>query len=274
MTFAQFKRMKPKYRRRLILACAILFAIFVAVVFTLAWVVSLIRTMLNTTTLEGFTAADVLQKEGMASIQEVIKQDNDANLLVLDSQVTITYDGPVAAGDTEAESATVQEVTVHLANILGKDATEYWELTATSKKATLRRTETRYENMNALTLRKVRFSLYYPALSRITSPLFVQYLKENEPVDIGGVYIFTDQFTDNLSPEYQSYISQGLDGVWVSKIGAPSPFNENFQPYTSCAPLVVSVQAVNQEKSTDRKTVLLPAEEKMVALMEAAPYAA
>ena len=74
MTFAQFKRMKPKYRRRLILACAILFAIFVAVVFTLAWVVSLIRTMLNTTTLEGFTAADVLQKEGMASIQQVIKQ--------------------------------------------------------------------------------------------------------------------------------------------------------------------------------------------------------
>ena len=95
MTFAQFKRMKPKYKRRLILVTLIALALCIGVLFGISKGIEALRVRLNTTTLDKITAANVLDKASMNKILEVMKQDDSANVLVVDSVLTMSGEGRV-----------------------------------------------------------------------------------------------------------------------------------------------------------------------------------
>ena len=57
MTLAQFKRMKPKYKFRLIMVCVIGFLLFLGLLKLLALGIGLIRVQMNTSQLPAATAA-------------------------------------------------------------------------------------------------------------------------------------------------------------------------------------------------------------------------
>ena len=210
LTFAQFKRMKPKYKRRLILVTLIALALCIGVLFGISKGIEALRVRLNTTTLDKITAANVLDKASMNKILEVMKQDDPANVLVVDSVLTMSGEGRVTG------------LTMNLTNLVSQGSAEEWRLTATEKKAKLRKVKTRYENLNAQRLRLMEFKTYYPALSRAASPQLLTLLTDRAPAGANGSYTFTDHFGNNLSPEYDSFLARGLAGVWVSRIGGVS----------------------------------------------------
>lgn len=260
MTFAQFKRMKPKYKFRLILVFALLFALAVGLLMGVSAGFAAIRRQLNTANLPGITAESVLLQSSMNKIQETIGQEDPNRLLVLDSSLVCTEKGvPV-------------ELEMHLVSINGSTSADYWRLTSNSKKTVLRKTQTENKNRSSLDMRKLTFRDYYPALSRSGTLQLTQYLQTHFPAGAAGQYVFTDTFDNNLEPQYTGYLGQGYRGLWVSKIGALSEFTESYIPVSFCTPLVVSVQAEDPKKSKPKKPVLLPAEEVAVALLEAGPY--
>ena len=261
LTFAQFKRMKPKYKRRLILVTLIALALCIGVLFGISKGIEALRVRLNTTTLDKITAANVLDKASMNKILEVMKQDDSANVLVVDSVLTMSGEGRVTG------------LTMNLTNLVSQGSAEEWRLTATEKKAKLRKVKTRYENLNAQRLRLMEFKTYYPALSRAASPQLLTLLTDRAPAGANGSYTFTDHFGNNLSPEYDSYLARGLEGVWVSRIGGVSGFAEGYARPNDCAPAVVSVAAVDTARSKNKKVVLLPPEDRFVVLLVAGPYA-
>ena len=261
LTFAQFKRMKPKYKRRLILVTLIALALCIGVLFGISKGIEALRVRLNTTTLDKITAANVLDKASMNKILEVMKQDDSANVLVVDSVLTMSGEGRVTG------------LTMNLTNLVSQGSAEEWRLTATEKKAKLRKVKTRYENLNAQRLRLMEVKTYYPALSRAASPQLLTLLTDRAPAGANGSYTFTDHFGNNLSPEYDSYLARGLEGVWVSRIGGVSGFAEGYARPNDCAPAVVSVEAVDTARSKNKKVVLLPPEDRFVVLLEAGPYA-
>ena len=149
---------------------------------------------------------------------------------------------------------------------------ESWRLTATEKKARLYKSETRYENLKAQKISKMDFKSYYPALSRVTSPEFVGELQKRTGAGDAGIYTFVDDFGNNRDPEYDSYLSGGLEGIWVSNIGKISSFEEGFVRSNTCAPTRVTVEAVDTEKSKGKRVVLLAPEERFIVLFEAGNY--
>lgn len=183
-----------------------------------------LRVRLNTTTLDKITAANVLDKASMNKILEVMKQDDSANVLVVDSVLTMSGEGRVTG------------LTMNLTNLVSQGSAEEWRLTATEKKAKLRKVKTRYENLNAQRLRLMEFKTYYPALSRAASPQLLTLLTDRAPAGANGSYTFTDHFGNNLSPEYDSYLARGLEGVWVSRIGGVSGFAEGYAAPTTARP--------------------------------------
>lgn len=257
MTFAQFRRMKPKYRRRLLLVTAAALALFIGFLYAVTFSVSALRMKLRTTEIKDAATARVLEKESMVKVLEVIKPKQNENVFVLDSRLTCDDTGKVT------------DLEMHLANLVDDQQTEYWLFTAKKDRIRLRREKTVYDNLKSLRLRKVEFSNYYPALSRIP----VEYLRSECPVGKGGSYIFTDAFDNNRSPEFAAYLEQGMAGLWISETGAVSSFSDSFVPPSLCTPTVVTVNAVDTEKSKKKKVVLLPERETYVLLLKCAPYA-
>lgn len=137
-------------------------------------------------------------------------------MLVVDSVLTMSGEGRVTG------------LTMNLTNLVSQGSAEEWRLTATEKKAKLRKVKTRYENLNAQRLRLMEFKTYYPALSRAASPQLLTLLTDRAPAGANGSYTFTDHFGNNLSPEYDSFLARGLEGVWVSRIGGVSGFAEGY----------------------------------------------
>ena len=174
LTFAQFKRMKPKYKRRLILVTLIALALCIGVLFGISKGIEALRVRLNTTTLDKMTAANVLDKASMNKILEVMKQDDSANVLVVDSVLTMSGEGRVTG------------LTMNLTNLVSQGSAEEWRLTATEKKAKLRKVKTRYENLNAQRLRLMEFKTYYPALSLAASPQLLTLLTHRAPAGANG----------------------------------------------------------------------------------------
>ncbi|WP_262396082.1 hypothetical protein [Youxingia wuxianensis] len=257
MTFAQFKRMKPVYQRRLVIALLIVFVLFLLVLFAISAGVNAIKVAINTTTLEGVTASNLLSKTNMNTILSTMKQENASEIMVMDSSVVFTSD------------AVAVQVEMNLVNIVDDGIAENWTLVSDEKKTKLRKVSTEYTNMKALKMRKVPFSTYFPSLERIP----VEYLVLNFPLKDGGRFTFTDNFGNNLEPDYAGYITeQGLLGMWVSKIGAVSTFGEEFTPVSTCVPFICSIEEVNSEKSKGKKVVLLEPEDAYVVLLEASPY--
>ncbi|WP_101908962.1 hypothetical protein [Marasmitruncus massiliensis] len=257
MTVAQFRRMKPKYQMRLILVSAAALALFVGLLYAVVFSVSALRVKLSTTELKDLVTARVLEKENLDRIVGAIKPNSIDNLLVLDSKLACDGTGKVTS------------LEMHLANLVDDRQTDYWVLTAAKDRVRVRREKTTYDNLKSLKLRKVELKNYYPALSRIP----VDYLLSESPVGEGGGYVFTDRFDNNRDPEFASYISEGMTGLWVSETGAVSPFPETFVPPSLCAPTVVTVNAVDEQKSKKKKVVLLAPEDRYVVLLKCAPYA-
>lgn len=261
MTFTQFARLKPKYKLRITLVFAALAAALVLLVYLLSLGVKFLRVGMNTKKLPDITAANVLDKTSMNEILAVIKQDNADNILVLDSSVTMKNDG------------TVTSLTMHLLHLPDTSMAETWSLTATQKKSILRKESTVYENLNSRKLRKLPFSTYYPALSRINSNGLLDYLKNFAPSGDDGLYTFTDSFENNFDPAFSSYLERGLDGIWVSSLGAVSTISKDYSLPSKCAPTIVSVSQTESKKVLlSTKKVLADPVDKLVVLLEAAPY--
>ena len=260
MTYAQFRRMKPKYKRRLFLVILCAAALAAALLFGASKGVQAIRAALNTTTIKDATAANVLEKANMNKILEIMGQEDASNICVLSSEVKMTGAGAVTS------------VTLDMTNIVSDGVAESWRLTATEKKARLYKSETRYENLKAQNISKMDFKSYYPALSRVTSPEFVGELQKRTGAGDAGIYTFVDDFGNNRDPEYDSYLSGGLEGIWVSNIGKISSFEEGFVRSNTCAPTRVTVEAVDTEKSKGKRVVLLAPEERFIVLFEAGNY--
>ena len=88
-----------------------------------------------------------------------------------------------------------------------------------------------------------------------------------------GLYTFTDNFGDNVNPDFNSYLERGLPGIWVPKTGQVSVIQEGYQRILKCAPTVMSVQTLeNQKQLFFTKTALSQPEEVLVVLFEAANY--
>ena len=101
----------------------------------------------------------------------------------------------------------------------------------------------------------------------------VDWLRANFPVGETGLYTFTDNFGDNVNPDFNSYLERGLPGIWVPKTGQVSVIQEGYQRILKCAPTVMSVQTLeNQKQLFFTKTALSQPEEVLVVLFEAANY--
>ncbi len=246
LTYAQFKRLKPVYKRRIIMVGIIGFALFVLLLLGISRLISFVQLQMNTTRLLDTTAASVLQKDTMQEIIRIIGQDNASKLLTLDSTMTVQDNG--------TSSGIVTNLTIHMVNLVSNNQAEYWTVTANEKRATLQKTETRRENMTALSMRKVPFNSYFPALSRVTSAM--PFLLENAPVGENGLYHFVDDFDNNQDPAYERFVTEDTPLVLVSSLGAVSKIANEFSLYNRYAPTKVSVQEVNEDRSTTKKTVL------------------
>lgn len=262
MTFAQFRRMKPKYRRRLVFASFLALVLFLALMVGVSFGVSAIRRQINTTELKKVTSVNILQEENLPAILKIVGQDDAANMLVNSSTIVMRGDGKVT------------ELTVSFVNLSSTNTAEEWLLRSNEKKTTLRRVNPKYENMSYLKMRKVPFSQYFPGLTRALAPELAAFLEKKAPVGATGSYTFTDDFGDNLSPEYTSYLVNGLSCAWVSKTGSLTEIveNSNFQRPANCVPTVVSVIAPDKTKSKGSRVVLGEPKEQFVVLFEAAAY--
>lgn len=261
MTLVQFKRMKPKYKFRLIMVCVIGFLLFLGLLKLLALGIGLIRVQMNTSQLPAATAANVLEKPNMNQILEIMDQTDAKEVLVESSRMTVNDLGRVTG------------LEMHLLNLVSSSNAELWTLTADEEGATLRRDEVLYENLSSRKLRMMDFQTYYPGLSRVSSAPVVDWLRANFPVGETGLYTFTDNFGDNVNPDFNSYLERGLPGIWVPKTGQVSVIQEGYQRILKCAPTVMSVQTLeNQKQLFFTKTALSQPEEVLVVLFEAANY--
>lgn len=256
MTYAQFKRLKPKYKVRIAMVIIIAFSLLVGVVVGLSALFSTIRNHLLTTKLDGFTASNVLTQAGMEDILSSLKLDDGKTLLVMDSRVVCSEEGAIL------------EVEMNLVNLLNKGA-DYWNLKADAKKTVLHRTSSESQNRQSLSARKLSFQDYYPPLTRIISPKLFQYLRNTFPAGEAGRYTFTDNFDNNQNPQYSAYLEQGMSGIWVPQNGEisadlPASFMIPMHP---CVPLYTSVEAVDEAKSKGKRTVLSPPEDIAIVFL-------
>lgn len=256
MKWAHFKRMKTKYKIRLIGSFVAMFLILLLVLWGIASLIGLVQTQLSTTTIKGITTENVLNVETMPLLLEVLGQEDSSDVLVADSVVTMDHEGNVT------------QVNINLINLTGSNTAETWLLEATPKKTFLRKLSSKADGVSALRLRKLELKNYYPALSRISTRYLLQYFELDGVVREGGQYVFTDQFENNLEPTYQPYIQRGLAGLWVSKSGGVSEFDENFVQIADCVPMIVSVQ---NPASGGSKRLGNPVE-TYVVLLEVGPY--
>lgn len=260
MTFAQFRRMKPKYQIRLVLAGAIGLALFVGLLLGVSALFSAVRTHLNTRNLDGVTPGNIFLQSSFAKIVEVTGQDDPENLLVLDSRIVYNDKGGVLEFD------------MNFVNLISSHETEHWLVRVRDKKAFMRRS-TESKGRSTLSHTKITFAKYYPALSRVNAPEFLQTLQTDFPVGSGGHYIFEDTFDDSLNPQFASFLQQGLAGYIVSSSGSPGKLAETFIANPGgYVPMIISAQAVNEKKSRGTRVVLQDPVRSAVVLLGVGPW--
>lgn len=267
MTLAQFKRMKPKYRRRLVLAFVVLVCLFIGALFLLSMLFSFFGRMMNTHTLEDVNAANILEKASMNKIITALGQSDTEQLLVIDCSGRFHKDELTGRGVLTAFE-------MHVIDLGDKKNAVTWKIEANEKKATVLREREENSNLSSLSMRKLTFKDYYPALSRITAQNLMTTLEDTFPECAdGGAYQFAGTFDNDKEPAFSPYIADGLHGFWVSMLEAISEFGETFRFNSgACVPLLLSTEAVDEEHSTNKKTVLLQPELACVLLMECGVY--
>lgn len=262
MTFAQFRKLKPKYQLRLVLVFFIVFLLFIGILLGISAGINAARRHFNTTTFSDITVSSLLKKSSMDKILAAVKQDDPKSLLILDSEAVCSDQGAL------------QSVELHMINLVSSSASENWTLVSTPKKTTLRRTEIESKNRRSLADSKLSYQEYFPALSRVTSLSLFQFLQKEVPAGSGGKYTFTDNFENNVEPQFSTYIGGGLPAVWIAPDGSINTgLPDNYIPITRCVPLFVTVEAVDAKKSKPKKTpVLLPPADAAVVLLGTGPF--
>lgn len=263
MTFAQFKRMKRKYQIRLIVAGIVLFLLFIGLLLGVSALFNAVRTQLNTKQLPDVTSVNILHQNTFSTILKTAGQDDPEQLLVMDSRVVCSDQGAVLEFD------------MNLANLVSSRETDYWLIHMRNDKTYMRRTSTEGKNGAALQYTKLTFAKYFPTLSRINAPEFVQKLQDDIPVGSGGRYIFEDSFSDNLNPQVAPYLETGYAGFQVSSKGnSVGALQKSFVVTPEkWVPYVLSVEAVNEKRSKPNRVILLDEEKKAVVLFEVGPWA-
>lgn len=263
MTFAQFRRMKPKYQIRVVLAGVILFLLFIGLLLGVSAFFNAIRTSLNTKNLSDVTSVNILHQNTFSTILKTAGQDDPERMLVMDSRVVCSDQGAVLEFD------------LNLANLVSARETDYWLVHMKDDKTYMRRTSTEGKNGMAFQYKKLTFAKYFPTLSRINAPEFIQKLQLDIPVGNGGRYIFEDDFSDNLNPQVLPYLERGYAGYQVSSKGnSVGTLQKSFVVAPEkWVPYVLSVEAVNEKRSKANRVVLLNEEEKAVILFEVGPWA-
>lgn len=267
MTFAQFRRMKPKYQLRIILAGAIALLLFIGLLLGISALFSAARTHLNTKNLEGVTSANILHQSTFSAILKGAGQDDPENLLVTDSRVV--YD----------DQGGILEFDMNLVNLVSSRSADHWLIHMRNDKTYMRRTATENQNRSALQYTKLTFANYFPTLSRLNAPEFLTRLQTDMPVGSGGHYIFEDNFNDNLNPQITSqleftFLEDGYIGYQVSSKGNSVgliPESYVVRPGAS-VPYMLSTEAVNEKKSKPTRVVLQDPETRAVVLFEVGPW--
>lgn len=267
MTFAQFRRMKPKYQLRIILAGAIALLLFIGLLLGISALFSAARTHLNTKNLEGVTSANILHQSTFSAILKGAGQDDPENLLVTDSRVV--YD----------DQGGILEFDMNLVNLVSSRSADHWLIHMRNDKTYMRRTATENQNRSALQYTKLTFANYFPTLSRLNAPEFLTRLQTDMPVGSGGHYIFEDNFNDNLNPQITSqlefsFVEEGYIGYQVSSKGNSVgliPESYVVRPGAS-VPYMLSAEAVNEKKSKPTRVVLQDPETRAVVLFEVGPW--
>lgn len=252
--------MKPKYQIRLVLVGVLGLALFVGLLLGVSAFFSAVRTHLNTKNLEGVTLGNILHQSSFAKIVEITGQDDPENLLVLDSRIVYNDTGGILEFD------------MNFVNLVSAHETDNWLIHVGEKKAYMRRV-TESKGRNTLSYTKMTFAKYFPALSRINAPAFLQALQTDIPVGSGGHYIFEDTFDDSLNPQFASFLQQGLSGYIVSSSGSPGKLPETFIANPGgYVPMVLSAQAVNEKRSNAKRVVLQDPVRSAVILLGVGPW--
>ena len=206
-------------------------------------------------------ASGLADPANMNQILEIMGQQDAGDVLVESTWMSVNDLGRVTG------------LEMKLLNLVSQSNAEMWTLTADEEGATLRRDEVLYENLSSRKLRMMDFQTYYPGLSRVSSAAVVDYLRANFPVGESGVYTFTDNFGNNVDPDFNSYLERGLPGIWVPKTGQISVIQEGYQRILKCAPTVMSIQLLESQKQLFfTRNALSEPEEVLVVLFEAANY--
>ena len=259
MTVAQFKRLKPKYKVRWVVAWIILIAICIGILLGISALFSLARTHLSTKTLEDVSPRNALLQSSFAKIVEALGQEDPENIYVMNSKITCNNLGAV------------QEFDMEFVDVKSSKEAQTWVVHIDEKKSFMRRTA--IENRSSLSYTKISFAQYFPSLSRISAPHFLERIQKELPVGEGGLYIFQDSFDDSKNPQFTSYLHDGHLGFIVSSSGGVSNLTETYQPTPGTqVPLLLSTQAVNEKKSNEKRTVLLDPEERAVVLFGTGPW--
>lgn len=266
MTYERFKRLKPKYKCRLIMAGIIVVILFVGFLFLLSALFSLVGSMMNTHTLEGITASNILEKPSMLKIASTIGQTDTELIVVLEC------DGRFLRSD-ETYAPELTHFEMRVVDLKDKKSASTWKIYADEKKATVQLEKNENSNLSSLTMRRLSFASYYPALSRVTCENLLDTLEQNYPESEGGVYSFSGHFDNDIQPAFSAYFDQDLRGFWVSMLEAISEFGSTFRFNDgACVPLILSIEAVDTERSTASRKALLEPEECCVLLMECGVY--
>lgn len=267
MTFAQFRRMKPKYQLRLLLAGAIALLLFVGMLLGISALFSAARTHLNTKNMEGVTPANILHQSTFSAILKIAGQDDPENLLVTGSR--IVYD----------DQGGVVEFDMNLVNLVSSRSADRWLVRMRNGKTYMRRTATENQSLSGLLYTKLTFANYFPTLSRLNAPEFLTRLQTDMPVGSGGHYIFEDVFEDNINPQITSqpefiFPEEGYIGYQVSSRGNSVgliPETYVIRPGAT-VPYILSVEVVNEKKSKPTRVVLQDPEKRAVVLFEVGPW--
>lgn len=264
ITLEQFKRMKPKYRIRLVLTGVAFLLLLFLLLRGLSCGVSAIRTQVNTKTLDGITSENVLKKESMMAIASAVGRQGDdlSGMIVTGSELVMQGTGKVIS------------LKMDFVIFTGEHSSENWKLVSDEKKTTLQKVAAKNEGQRHLDNISLPFNIYYPGLSRaVTTPTLLSKMKQHADVGDLGYYIFKDNFDIKQPPDFQSKMHDDMVAIWVPKVGDITfALESTYQPTNKCVPTVVTIKPMDQQLTTDRKVVYQEEKEQFVVLLEASTY--
>lgn len=266
MTFAQFRRMKPKYQIRIVIAALLALLLFVGVLFGISGLFTFVEKQMNTKTLQGVTSVNILHQNTFTQILRTMGQGDQDQ----DPEQVYVLDSRIACNDKGG----VEQLEIHMVSLVSKKQSDYWTLSLKNDVTKMRLTESENRNRSSYEFSKLTLAKYFPTLQLINSPTWLAKLQETYPVGGGGKYIFDDHFENALDPSFALELDKGYDGFKVSSTGnnvSPLPKTTAVTP-GSTVPYLLSVEAVDTKKTKPNRVVLQDAKPVAVILFGVTEY--